>query len=144
MEPGVLVAAQKVLANAQANPNTDPDVVKARTLSRTHDHVVSLSSLASHSPRARRFVCRRAHAQSVASVVELLQATLEALQRLAPKAKLAESLTQLDPSIPEERATMQELMQLAFAENGLVDRVDFVEDMVYFLQARPYLIPLHA
>lgn len=72
----------------------------------------------------------------MASVVELLKATLEALARLAPKAKLAESLTSLDPNIPAERALMKELMDLAFdAETGFVDRVDFMEDMVYFVQS---------
>ena len=62
-------------------------------------------------------------------------ATLDALSRLAPKAKLAESLTALDPGVPSERAQMLELMALAFAEGGMVDRVDFVEDMVFFLKS---------
>jgi hypothetical protein len=65
----------------------------------------------------------------------LLTATLEAMARLAPKAKLAESLTALDPNLPEERALMLELMRLAFAKEGMVDRVDFVEDMVFFLKS---------
>ena len=30
LAPGVLAAAQKVLANAQANPSTDPDVLRVR------------------------------------------------------------------------------------------------------------------
>jgi hypothetical protein len=69
-------------------------------------------------------------------VVDLVTATLEAMARLAPKAKLAESLTALDPNIPEERALMLELMEMAFCEAGMVDRIDFIEDMVFFLKAR--------
>ncbi len=69
------------------------------------------------------------------AVVDLLKATLDALSKLAPKAKLAESLTGLDPNLPSERALMQELMDLAFAETGSVDRIDFLEDMVYFVKS---------
>jgi hypothetical protein len=71
----------------------------------------------------------------VTAVVDLLKATLDALSKLAPKAKLAESLTGLDPNLPSERALMQELMDLAFAETGSVDRIDFLEDMVYFVKS---------
>ena len=78
------------------------------------------------------------------SVVELVTATLEALARLAPKAKLAESLTALDPALPDERALMQELMALAFAKEGMVDRLDFIEDMVFFLQARIGSAPIRS
>ena len=70
------------------------------------------------------------------AVVDLVKATLDALSKLAPKAKLAESLTGLDPSVPSERALMQELMDLAFAEGtGSVDRIDFLEDMVFFVKS---------
>ena len=63
--------------------------------------------------------------------MELIKATIDALARLAPKSKLAESLTALDPNIPSERALMKELMDLAFDVNtGEVDRLDFIEDMV--------------
>ena len=77
----------------------------------------------------------RASSQSVAAVVDLLKATLEALSKLAPKAKLAESLTGLDPNLPSERALMLELMDMAFSETGSVDRVDFLEDMVFFVKS---------
>ena len=124
LAPGVLAAAQKVLANAQANPSTDPDVLRVR------------APRASDSPQcADARSCAHPRAQSLTSVTELLVATLDALSRLAPKAKLAESLTALDPGVPEERAQMLELMALAFAEGGMVDRVDFVEDMVFFLKS---------
>ena len=68
--------------------------------------------------------------------MELIKATIDALARLAPKSKLAESLTALDPNIPSERALMKELMDLAFDVNtGEVDRLDFIEDMVRRLPA---------
>ena len=70
------------------------------------------------------------------AVVDLVKAMLDALSKLAPKAKLAESLTGLDPSVPSERALMQELMDMAFAEGtGSVDRIDFLEDMVFFVKS---------
>ena len=69
------------------------------------------------------------------AVVDLVKATLDALSKLAPKAKLAESLTSLDPNLPSERAQMLELMELAFAETGSVDRIDFLEDMVFFVKS---------
>ena len=68
-------------------------------------------------------------------MVDLVKATLDALSKLAPKAKLAESLTSLDPNLPSERAQMLELMELAFAETGSVDRIDFLEDMVFFVKS---------
>ena len=75
-------------------------------------------------------------AQSVSAVVDLIKATIDALARLAPKSKLAESLTALDPNVPSERALMKELMDLAFDVNtGEVDRLDFIEDMVFFIQS---------
>ena len=68
--------------------------------------------------------------------MDLIKATLEALARLAPKSQLAESLTALDPNIPSERALMKELMDLAFDVNtGSVDRLDFIEDMVFFIKS---------
>ena len=72
----------------------------------------------------------------MSAVVDLIKATLEALARLAPKSKLAESLTALDPNIPSERALMKELMDLAFdVKTGSVDRLDFIEDMVFFIKS---------
>ena len=72
----------------------------------------------------------------MSAVVDLIKATIEALSRLAPKSKLAESLTALDPNVPSERALMKELMDLAFDVNtGSVDRLDFIEDMVFFIKS---------
>ncbi len=99
LSPGVLVAAQKVMAKARADPTAPPEML-----------------------------------QSLESVTELLMKTLDALEKLRPKSELAEALTELDPTIPEERAQMQALMKAAFAKD--VDQVDFMEDMVYFVQAR--------
>jgi hypothetical protein len=130
--PGVLAAAQKVLANAQANPATIPELLQARL--RAH------SALSPSLARAASDACAPAlppatPRQSLSAVTELLGATISAMQRLAPKAKLAESLTALDPNIPAERESMRELMALAFAYDGAVDRLDFIEDMVFFLQS---------
>jgi hypothetical protein len=134
LQPGVLAAAQKVLANAEKKPQTESnaEVLKVRTacIARCRRCVPACAA-------CTRLADRRASrlAQSLTSVVGLLTATLEAVARLAPKAKLAESLTALDPNLPEERALMLELMHLAFAKEGMVDRVDFVEDMVFFLKS---------
>jgi len=72
-------------------------------------------------------------AASLGAVVQLVEATLGALQKLAPKAALAEAVTQLDPEVPSELAQIKALFATAFAGGG-VDRLDFVEDMVFFLQ----------
>lgn len=126
LQPGVLVAAEKVLANALATGGPDSEIVRVRSfleLQRTAEISASLT------------LSRVPSLQSLTSVTELLRATFDALARLAPKAKLAESLTQLDPDNAEERALMMELMGLAFAKEGMVDRLDFVEDMVFFLKS---------
>ncbi len=129
--PGVLAAAQKVLANAQANPATIPELLQARS----HAHSVSLSPSLARAASDASALPAATSRQSLSAVTELLGATISAMQRLAPKAKLAESLTALDPNIPEERESMRELMALAFAYDGAVDRLDFIEDMVFFLQS---------
>jgi hypothetical protein len=70
--------------------------------------------------------------QSLTAVRDLLAQTLDAIQRMRPKSELAEGLTSLDPAVPAERALAEQLMAAAFAPGGGVDRLDFIEDLVFF------------
>jgi len=60
--------------------------------------------------------------QSLTAVRDLLSQTLEAIERLRPKSELAEALTVLDASLPEQRSEAERLMLAAFAPSGGVDR----------------------
>ena len=70
--------------------------------------------------------------QSLTSVRDLLANTIEAIERLRPKSELAEALTALDPAVPAERSLAEQLMSAAFGPDGNVDRLDFIEDLVFF------------
>ena len=70
--------------------------------------------------------------QSLTAVRDLLAQTLDAIQRMKPKSELAEGLTSLDPGVPAERELAEQLMRDAFAPGGGVDRLDFIEDLVFF------------
>ena len=71
---------------------------------------------------------------SLTAVVDYLERTFEMLARMKPKAELAEALTELDPTDPGQRARMVELMRAAFS-SGSVDQVEFMEDVVHFVNS---------
>lgn len=73
--------------------------------------------------------------RSLAAVVELLQATLEALARLAPKSALADALVELDPEQAADAGTMLALLRDAFAPGGGVDKAEFCDDLMFFIRS---------
>ena len=69
---------------------------------------------------------------SLTAVTDYLEKTFELLERMRPKAALAEALTELDPDEPVQRVQMEALMRAAFAPSGGIDQVEFMEDIIHF------------
>lgn len=74
--------------------------------------------------------------KSVEAVTALLRQTLDVVRHVAAKSALADVLLSVDSTTPAGAEQAVQLMREAFAATGpgAVERVEFIEDLVFFCQ----------